>query len=914
MYKKEHWVVASVTFLCVLTGYFITMAPSVTFWDAGEFVASSYILGVPHPPGTPLFVILGRVIAALPLPLPIAARLNFVSVFFGALTGFLIYLIAVKIIESWVEKTDSLAGRLIVHGGGFSAAVITCFMRTAWSNSTEFEVYTVATTTFVFCAWLMIYMGASHDERRIKRTLLLVIYLISLSIANHLIVLLVSPAVIIYTLIHDRRNWRYWSSILGLFFGFYLMVMKGVDLEAVFGRMHLASLSNPGLTVAIFRHVAAFFDVLFGIYHYIESPPAMFFGVLITAICLFWAWRQKALPFFGAALGLFLLGFSIHLYLLIRAGLSPAINEGNPENLKALWAVIGREQYGSSYGLFPRQVWALIREQSDVVSLSQLMENVKFFFKYNVPFYTQYFGWQYGNNLLSLAFFFIGIFGAIKHYRSEKKSFYFWLAVVLITGPILNTYMNFKLGYSQFNDQFPNQEWHEVRERDYFFMVSFAFYGVWSGLGLAAAANRLRELFHLGTPKPLLGGATFSALCLVVFLPSVVPFTFNYDEDDRSGNYIPANYARNIMNSMEPGGIIFTNGDNDTFPLWYIQEVEHVRRDCRVVNLSLLNTTWYIKQMRDMEPKVPISYGDEAIDQMIPMRLPKDVNFKFGEMDVNFPQGAAMYIKDIILLDILRTNKWNRPLYFTTTVPSSNRSGLDPYLTMQGAVFKINPRKAADLAAADSNLAPLPGRTDMYMDIAATRKLLYEVYDYDTFFRKGSSGEEANVRLSSHFAAPFAWLGQAYQQRNQLDKALEANLWARRFIEDPHQWDFLLAQLYARNKQYNESQAMMDSFISFSGPANPSLYNQLAQEAARNGDQFEAEKFLERAIVADPANRESYANLFMLYNAAGNKQSAVEILKRYLAQFPDDQPAREEFAKYEQTGEFDLAKVFGHSK
>ena len=297
-------------------------------------------------------------------------------------------------------------------------------------------------------------------------------------------------------------------------------------------------------------------------------------------------------------------------------------------------------------------------------------------------------------------------------------------------------------------------------------------------------------------------------------------------------------------------GSFSPTGDNDTFPLWYIQEVEHVRKDCRVINLSLLNTTWYIKQMRDLEPQVPISYTDEQIDQMMPMRLPKDIDFKHGEIELKFPAGSIMYVKDIILLNIIRTNKWKKPLYFTTTVPQSNRAGLTPYLTMEGAAFRINPVKAATLAAEDPNLQPIPNVPDVYINVAKTDSLLNQVYTYKTFFRHKTGGEEANIRLASHFTAPFAWLGSAYQNQGRLDKAIEANLQARKFFETPHQWDFAVAGLYAQNRQYQEAAEMMDSFIMFSPqPPQPRLYQQLAQMAIGNDDPQEAAEFLNRSIA-----------------------------------------------------------------
>jgi hypothetical protein len=910
MYKKEHWIGAALTFLFTFTGYLLTMAPTVTFWDAGEFIAASYTLGIPHPPGTPLFVIIGRVLSAIPLPMGVAARLNFLSVLCGAAGALLIYLIVVRIISTWLEDENSLPSRVLVHGGAFASAIIPSFMRTTWSNATEFEVYAVSTATFLFIAWLMVYMGQSLDRRRMQRTLLLVIYIVSLSIANHLIVLLVAPGVFIFTLLHDRENWRYWVSIMGMFLGVYLLVMKGIDLGLVFHRLSLAGAGQEGLLVEIMNHLGAALDILFNLSSYVGSAKAVFLGVLLTGGFGWWSHRQKSLGFFGMALGLFLLGFSLHLYLLIRANLAPSINEGDPSNLASFWAVIGREQYGSAYGMMPRQVWTLINEKMSMTSVNDLVANVVYYFKYNVPFYTQYFGWQYGGNLLTVLFSSVGLYGAYRHWRSEHKTFWFWLAVFLITGPVLNTYMNFKLGYSQFNE-FP-QAMHEVRERDYFFIVSFVFFGVWSGIGLAAIADNIRRSFAVGTEASRLGRSTFAALAAVILLPCFVPMVVNYDIADRSGNLIPSQYARNIMNSMDEGGIIFTNGDNDTFPLWYIQEVEHVRKDCRIVNLSLLNTNWYIKQMRDQEPKVPISYTDEQLDQMLPMRLPQDIPFKMGDIELKFPAGSIMYVKDMVLLDILRTNKWKKPLYFTTTVPESNRAKLTSFMTMEGAVYRINPVKAAELAKGNPNLQPVPGVAEVFINIARTDSLLNKVYTYKTFFREKKGGEEANVRLASHFAAPYAWLGGAYQNLGQLDKAIEANMSARKYFEKPHQWNYAVANLYTQNRQYTEAREMLDSLAEFSNqPQQPRMYQQLAQIATNNNDLEEAAEFLNQSIDLDPTSRNSYANLFMLFHRANDRQRAIQALERYLEKFPADTEIATQLETYRGGGEFDLGKTFG---
>ncbi|HLA41474.1 MAG TPA: hypothetical protein VJ417_15845, partial [Candidatus Glassbacteria bacterium] len=392
-------------------------------------------------------------------------------------------------------------------------------------------------------------------------------------------------------------------------------------------------------------------------------------------------------------------------YLLIRAGFSPPVNMGDPENLRSFWAVIGREQYGSSYGFLPRQIWTLLTGKKEILTAADLFENIKYFFKYNLPFYNQYFAWQFGGRWPTVVFFLIGLAGAWKHYRTDRKSFSFWLAIFLVTGPVLNAYMNFRIGHSQFpslelHPDVPDGEFlREVRERDYFFIVSFAFYGFWSGLGLAWAADRVRRLFLRPERDDPAGRLAFVVVAISLLGVALLPMRLNWGEVDRSGNYIPANYARNLMNSLAPDAILFTNGDNDTFPLWYIQDVEGVRTDCRVVNLSLINLDWYIRQMRDKQPRVPISFNDAQLDSLHPFISTKDAEYRQGEMELFFPKNSTFYVKDLLVLNILKTNNWKRPVYYTTSVATSNRTELTPYFVQEGIVFRVQPRKAATIAA-----------------------------------------------------------------------------------------------------------------------------------------------------------------------------------------------------------------------
>jgi hypothetical protein len=267
---------------------------------------------------------------------------------------------------------------------------------------------------------------------------------------------------------------------------------------------------------------------------------------------------------------------------------------------------------------------------------------------------------------------------------------------------------------------YQNQQEPQPRERDYFYVGAFFVYSIWIALGVRGILDLILQVFRESTMvKPLFITTIVAAIILV---PGFM-WHNNYHEHDRSRNYVPWDYSYNILQSVAPNAVIFTNGDNDTFPLWYLQDVEGVRRDVRIANLSLLNTDWYIKQLKHTEPhgaeKVKLNMSDREIDRIGPVRwknrvmsvpVPKEVFEEFGVTDtsvinegkiswnmnstLNFGNVSAIRVQDLAVLDIIQANTWERPIYFAVTCSDNSKIGLDNYLEMEGMAFRLTPKRS----------------------------------------------------------------------------------------------------------------------------------------------------------------------------------------------------------------------------
>ena len=455
---------------------------------------------------------------------------------------------------------------------------------------------------------------------------------------------------------------------------------------------------------------------------------------------------------------LIVIGYTTYTEVLIRSNARPPMNENDPSTLKNLVSYLSREQYGDTpllkgdswdnetqdykVKMFPRRY---SREPMHQETRTNYTDDWDFFWKYQTKhMFLRYVGWNFigaegdwqdagvsWKETWGIPFL-LGLFGMVYHFWKDKKMAYVFGVTFVVMGFILDWYQN--------------QQQPQPRERDYFYVGAYYVWAIWISIGVFGLYQLMKEYLKNTSVQMAI------ASVLVIAATIAVPFSLakmNYKEHDRSKNYIAWDYSYNILQSCEPNAILFTNGDNDTFPLWYLQDVEGVRQDVRIVNLSLVNTPWYIYQLRNETPhgaaKVAMSLTNEAIEKIEPrpwkskqvdLPVPGEVLQRFITSDkpqlpnwsvdssvikdgkITFKIDGVPYnndmrflrVQDIMIWEIVRANNWERPIYFAATCSPDSKLGLDDYLWMQGLALKLKPFKVPsmegglDEAQMESNL------------------------------------------------------------------------------------------------------------------------------------------------------------------------------------------------------------------
>jgi len=801
--EREQWVhrlVAAGVWVSSLVVYLLTIAPTTSFWDCGEFIACAYTLGVPHPPGAPFYILLGRVFTMIPVVSDIGLRVNLISAIATAFTAMLTYLIIARLIRFWRGGAARLEDRFILYGASAIGALAFAFSETLWFNAVEAEVYAISMLFTALIVWLILVWYDHASDPESDRYILLIAYGIGLAIGVHLLNILALPALCF--IVFGRLGELKWRDLVMFFI--ILLVVAFLSLVIYLNTkqpMYALILPAAMIIVLMFqRHpkaeqfrllkftlvsLAIFIAVYPGIVKWLPNfvlAVNRLFGssftlfmlitlalALVFAIGVSFHLRNRIAFLSLVALLLILLGASTYTSVFLRSQLDPAIDENDPENLENLVSYINREQYGD---------WSYIERRAPL-------------WEYQIKkMYLRYLFWQYfgkgtvrdAQGILAETMswrglwgipFLLGIIGMFHHFAKDHRRAIAVLLLFLMTGLAIVLYLN--------------QPDPQPRERDYVYVGSFFAFALWIGIGCTAVLETIAAQFRTRSNAQRTAFLALATTLLFIFVP-VKMLAFNFHHQDRSGNYVAFDYSYNLLQSCEPDAILFTNGDNDTFPLWFLQYVYHIRQDIRVVNLSLLNTPWYIKQLRDQAPRVPIGLKNGEIDQLSPIFWPEpriikipvpkeayqkelqelehrtefvnkakeeppEISFELGPTFI----GKAIRVRDWMVLNIIAANQFEKPIYFAVTVSKESMLNLDDYLRMDGLAYK---------------LVSYPGQEISPMRL---RRNLFDVFLYRNLDNPSVYYDDSTIGLLMNYRIGFLRLAYFYH-REKMHQDLVATL------------------------------------------------------------------------------------------------------------------------------------------
>lgn len=737
--EKPPYLWAVLVTTVILAIYRVTLAPTTAFWDTSEYIASAYVLGIPHPPGNPLFNVMAHVFGALPLSGSYAVRINLFAAITSALSAGLWFLVA----ERWLRSIVSARwARLAAAAAG---TLVGALAWTVWNQSTVNEkVYTLSLLSVSLSLWLIVRWGDMPSGPRRDRMLILIAYVIALSSTNHMMGVLVAPTIAVYVLWTDwREAIRPWVLIMG-----FALALGVSGLWTEFGR------GTTGIGLLVLAVLLLVYAFGMDAREFRRSP--LYIGLAVVVV--------------GVSLNYF--------FLMIRAGHFPAINEGEPTTWQALLDVLNRRQYAKPS----------ILEDRPADFLSQLQN------------YWQYFSWQFAGDcsrgltpgcawfsrVATALFLVLGIGGLMALWSREKEAAAGATIMVLTFTLGLIYYLNFKYGYSIHPGR---QLEREVRERDYFFMASFAGWGLMVSLGLGALMNIIASWF-----KDRASERGRWALASPVLLLALIPLFGNRVTASRAHETLARDVALDMLQSVAPYGILITAGDNDTFPLWYAQEVEGVRRDVTLANLSLMNTDWHLRQLRrrvlpDFDsagaaaiwrtqawtrPTDPVFALNEAELDAIPLlsRPPASGRTQFGNVLLTY---GDEYLEkaDIATALLIRDNLGKRPIYFSWSDGDypDRKLGLYRFLVTEGLVRRLYPEPVSP----SENVVEIPGFS--FFDVARTTELFWNVYRIDGVTRDRPRGwvDRPSDPMLRVYRLLFSLTGEIYRQRGDSLSATRAD-------------------------------------------------------------------------------------------------------------------------------------------
>ena len=812
-YQKINIISGWVAFLVALVTYILTVEPVASFWDAGEFIACSAKLQVPHPPGAPFFLLMGRMFSMLggDSPTDIAYWVNMLSVVSSAFFVMFIFWIITHLsrrILKVEEGNITVAQTILVMGAGFAGALACTFSDSFWFSAVEAEVYAMSAFFTGFVFWAILKWENLKEEDNEARWLILIAYMMGLSIGVHLLNLVAIPVLglIIYFKKFEKVTTK---GIVYTFLisGFALIIiLEGIipGLPTLAGKFELFFVNGIGLP---FGAGVIIFSILF--------LGAIAYGLIYSI-------RKEKYVLNTALLSLIfiIIGYSSYMMIPIRSAYNPPIDENNPEEIMSFVSYLKREQYGSRplfkgpyytadlqknekgapvymrgddeyvvkdykinqvfdqnhTTILPRMYSSSpnhIQKYREVTGLKEgekpsWGDNFYYLITHQLGHqYFRYFMWNFAGRESDIqGASFVGLFNSFEKVpdvlaSNEGRNIYYGLPLIL---GLLGMFIQYKRDVKLFASTallffmtgiaivlYLNTPPIEPRERDYIYAGSFYIFTIWIGFGVLAIFDILQKVVK----NKKIAAVVASVLCLIVPLQMAGE---TWDDHDRSDRYFSVDAAKNYLSSCAPNAVIFTGGDNDTFPLWYAQEVEGFRRDIRVVVLSYYNTDWYIQQTArrayesepfpyslDMKhyqqgglndylpvferdelkgnainakaflnfieqenPGLQIAPNDWTKYNIVPSKtlflnvdttkakqvVPEDMHDNIEDKMILNIKGRALEKKDLAFLDLLANTNWERPIYLNNTSISQLKLDMRNYVVQEGLAYRVVPARS----------------------------------------------------------------------------------------------------------------------------------------------------------------------------------------------------------------------------
>ena len=701
-FKKLNTLMAWLMFAIAAVVYGLTIEPTASLWDCPEFIACGYKLEIGHPPGAPFFMLVANLFSQLASdPSHVALMVNLLSALLSAGCIFFLFLTITHLAKKLVCPFDdvlSIPNVITIEACGMVGALVYTFSDTFWFSAVEAEVYAFSSFLTALMFWLIL----KWEEMTEDRWIILIAYILGLSIGVHLLCLLCLPT---------------------MSFVVYFCQAKRITLI--------------GLLKTLIAGFALVAIILYGVIPGVVKLGYFVFLLPVVLIVFYYKVRQRLLKLSLACLLMILAGYSSYGVILIRANANPPMCENAPDNFSKLGSYLSREQYGYT-PLYPRiysmrhakayEDWMGDIKCQDGVPTKT--ENLRFFMSYQVNFmYWRYFLWNFvgrqnniqghgevehgnwitgirwiddrllgcdtsklpsdlaqnkGRNVFFALPLLLGLAGIVWQWRRGREGRQqLWIVTLLfvMTGLAIVVYLN----------QTPLQP----RERDYAYAGSFYAFAIWIGLGVGLISEKIR------VKSEKYATAVTALVCTACLAVPLQMASQTWDDHDRSGRYTCRDFGANYLMTMQDEGnpIILTNGDNDTFPLWYNQEVEGVRTDTRVCNMEYLQTDWYIDQMKRPaydSPALPISLKHEDYQEGQLEYLPISTDsLSIGtgkdEMVLSLKGKQGLYKNELMVLEMLSHADWRRPVYLSVTMGSDMLSFLRDHLVLEGLAYRVSP-------------------------------------------------------------------------------------------------------------------------------------------------------------------------------------------------------------------------------